>query len=73
MKTFPAQDVFLLVLKQYINLTFYRFLTRDFAAKHLLLFFANDVICYADDHLMFSFICVEEGNSLFRKLRQSLV
>ena len=28
-------------------------------------FVANDIICYGDKHLMFSSICMKEGNSLF--------
>jgi len=30
-------------------------------------FVANDIICYGDKHLMFSSICVKQGNSLFRR------
>ena len=29
-----------------------------------MLFFANGIICHGDDHLIFAFICVKEGNSL---------
>jgi len=36
--------------------------------KHSLLFVASDIICYDDDHLMFLFFFVKEGNGLFRKL-----
>ena len=31
-------------------MAFYRFVTRDFFAKRLLFFFANDIICYGDEH-----------------------
>ena len=31
-------------------------------------FVANDIICYGDKHLMFSSICVREGNSLFSEI-----
>ena len=32
-------------------------MTNNVSAKHLLIFVASDIICYDDDHLMFSFIC----------------
>jgi len=44
---------------------------RNFLAKHLVLF-ANAIICYGDDHLMFSFICVKEGNSPFSEIAPEL-
>ena len=52
-------------VKTVLKLGFYRFVTRNFLAKHLLFFSANDIICYCDDHLMFSFIYFKDGNSLF--------
>ena len=38
---------------------------RNFLARYLLFFFKNDIICFGGGHLMFAFICVKEGNSLF--------
>ena len=34
---------------------------RNVLARNVL-FFANDIICHADGHLIFAFICVKEGN-----------
>ena len=31
-------------------MAFYRFVTRNFFAKRLLFFFANDIICYGDEY-----------------------
>ena len=36
---------------------------RKFLARNVL-FFPNYIICHGDDHLIFAFICVKEGNSL---------
>ena len=34
---------------------------RNVLARNVL-FFANDIICHGDGHLIFAFICVKEGN-----------
>ena len=46
-----------------LNLTFYRFLKRDFLASNLF-FSANSIICYGDGDLIFVFICVKEEKRL---------
>ena len=46
-------------LMQHINLAFYRYLLRNFSARHLLFFVESDIY-FGDDHLMFAFIYVKE-------------
>ena len=54
-------------VKTILKLGFYRFVTRNVLAKHLLFFSANDIICYGDeDHNARLHLCQKKaGNSLF--------